>query len=61
MPETETRTKSLPPLAAVSLLGFASGLPLLLTNSTLQAWMMVSHVDLGLIGLSALIGLPYNL
>ena len=48
-------------MAAISLFGFASGLPLLLTNSTLQAWMKDSHVDLGLIGLSALIGLPYNL
>ena len=61
MPTIETRTKSLSPMAAVSLFGFASGLPLLLTNSTLQAWMKDSHVDLGLIGLSALIGLPYNL
>ena len=61
MPNVETRSKSLSPMAAVSLFGFASGLPLLLTNSTLQAWMKDSHVDLGLIGLSALIGLPYNL
>lgn len=61
MPDIEPRPKSLPPLAAVSLFGFASGLPLLLTNSTLQAWMKDSRVDLGLIGLSALIGLPYNL
>ena len=61
MPNVETRSKSLSPMAAVSLFGFASGLPLLLTNSTLQAWMQDSHVDLGLIGLSALIGLPYNL
>lgn len=61
MPNAETRTHRLPPLAAVSLFGFTSGLPLLLTNSTFQAWMKDSHVDLGLIGLSALIGLPYNL
>ncbi len=61
MPTIETRTKSLPPMAAVALFGFASGLPLLLTNSTLQAWMKDAKVDLGLIGLSALIGLPYNL
>ncbi len=60
MPNVETRSKSLSPMAAVSLFGFASGLPLLLTNSTLQAWMQDSHVDLGLIGLSAFFGLPYT-
>jgi PAT family beta-lactamase induction signal transducer AmpG len=41
--------------------GFASGLPLLLTGSTLQAWMTESGVDLKTIGLFALIGLPYSL
>jgi PAT family beta-lactamase induction signal transducer AmpG len=47
--------------ATVTVLGFTSGLPLLLTNSTLQAWMKDSKVDLSLIGASALLGLPYNL
>ncbi len=61
MPQTDAQARTLPPMAAISLFGFASGLPLLLTNSTLQAWMKDAHVDLGLIGLSALIGLPYNL
>lgn len=41
--------------------GFASGLPLLLTGSTLQAWMTESGVDLKTIGLFALVGLPYSL
>lgn len=43
------------------LMGFASGLPLLLTGSVLQAWLKRGGVDLGSIGLFALIGLPYTL
>ncbi|MES0327759.1 MAG: AmpG family muropeptide MFS transporter, partial [Gammaproteobacteria bacterium] len=42
-------------------MGFASGLPLLLTLSVLQAWMKDSGVDLSTIGLFALVGLPYTL
>jgi PAT family beta-lactamase induction signal transducer AmpG len=42
-------------------MGFASGLPLLLTISVLQAWMKRQGVDLGVIGLFALVGLPYTL
>ncbi|MBI3178871.1 MAG: MFS transporter [Deltaproteobacteria bacterium] len=48
-------------LLAVALLGFASGLPLALTGSTLQAWMTVEGVDLSTMGLFALVGLPYTL
>ena len=43
------------------LMGFASGLPLLLTGSVLQAWLREGGVDLTHIGLFALIGLPYTL
>lgn len=43
------------------LMGFSSGLPLLLTGSVLQAWMTEEGVDLGTIGLFALVGLPYTL
>ncbi|MBP1612512.1 MAG: major facilitator superfamily 1 [Acidobacteria bacterium] len=43
------------------LLGFSSGLPLLLTGSTLQAWMVDAKVDLKAIGLFTLVGLPYTL
>jgi MFS transporter, PAT family, beta-lactamase induction signal transducer AmpG len=43
------------------LLGFSSGLPLLLTGSTLQAWLKDERVDLGAIGLFTLVGLPYTL
>ncbi len=42
-------------------MGFSSGLPLLLTGSLLQAWMVDVGVDLGTIGLFALVGLPYTL
>ncbi len=43
------------------LMGFASGLPLLLTGSVLQAWLKRSGIDLTSIGLFALVGLPYTL
>ncbi len=42
-------------------MGFSSGLPLLLTGSLLQAWMVADGIDLGTIGLFALVGLPYTL
>ncbi len=48
-------------IAAVTLLGFSSGLPLALTSGTLQAWMAVDDVDLKTIGIFALVGLPYTL
>jgi PAT family beta-lactamase induction signal transducer AmpG len=48
-------------MVAALLLGFSSGLPLLATGSTLQAWMTDSKVDLGLIGLYAFVGTPYTL
>ena len=41
-------------------LGFASGLPLLLTGSTLTARLAQAGVDIETIGLFALIALPYN-
>ncbi|HLI98916.1 MAG TPA: MFS transporter [Bradyrhizobium sp.] len=45
----------------VLLLGFSSGLPLALSGSTLVIWMRESGVDLGTIGLFALVGTPYTL
>src|ERR1700742_4112428 len=45
----------------VLLLGFSSGLPLALSGSTLLIWMRESGVDLGTIGLFALVGTPYTL
>ncbi len=43
------------------MMGFSSGLPLLLTMSVLQAWMKLEGVDLKTIGLFALVGVPYTL
>lgn len=48
-------------MLTVLLLGFASGLPLALTGATLQAWMKTEGVDLTVIGIFALVGLPYSL
>lgn len=47
--------------SALSLLGFASGLPLLLTDSTLKSWLKLSGVDITVIGFFALVQLPYAL
>ncbi|GHD39848.1 MFS transporter [Thalassobaculum fulvum] len=44
----------------VLLLGFSSGLPLLLSFSTLSTWMREVGVDLTSIGLFSLVGLPYT-
>lgn len=43
------------------IMGFACGLPLLLTSTVLQAWMKDVGIDLTVIGLMALVGLPYTL
>ncbi len=45
----------------VLLLGFSSGLPLALSGSTLLLWMKDVGVDLGTIGLFALVGVPYTI
>jgi PAT family beta-lactamase induction signal transducer AmpG len=42
------------------LMGFSCGLPLLLTVSVLQAWMKEEGIDLAVIGMMALVGLPYT-
>jgi len=43
------------------LLGFASGLPLILTDSTLKVWIQDAGVPLQTIGFFSLVQLPYNL
>ncbi|MDF5710819.1 MAG: AmpG family muropeptide MFS transporter [Nostoc sp. S4] len=48
-------------MATLLLLGFASGLPLLLIGNTLKAWMTVEKVDLAAIGWFSLASLPYSL
>jgi len=42
------------------LMGFACGLPLLLTMSVLQAWMTEENIDLTVIGLITLVQIPYT-
>ncbi|TDJ45220.1 MAG: MFS transporter [Gammaproteobacteria bacterium] len=43
------------------LMGFAGGVPLLLTLTVLQAWLKAENVSLAAIGFLGLVGLPYNL
>ena len=43
------------------MMGYCSGLPLLLTGGTLQAWMTDEKIDLTAIGMVSLIGMPYVL
>src|SRR5947207_10673304 len=47
-------------LAVVTLLGFASGLPLALTGQAMQAWLSTSGVDIATIGFLSIVGLPYT-
>ena len=44
----------------VALMGFSSGVPLLLIGGTLGAWLQDSGVDKGTIGLFALVAIPYS-
>jgi PAT family beta-lactamase induction signal transducer AmpG len=48
-----------PRILAVLCLGFSSGLPLMLTLSTLQAWFTEAGVSIITIGALSLVGLPY--
>ncbi|OGW25008.1 MAG: AmpG family muropeptide MFS transporter [Nitrospirae bacterium GWC2_42_7] len=43
------------------LMGFSCGLPLLLTGSLLQAWMVKEGIDLTYIGMMSLVGIPYTI
>ncbi|MEX2200983.1 MAG: AmpG family muropeptide MFS transporter [Dongiaceae bacterium] len=47
-------------MLVILLMGFSSGLPLLLTLSTLSYWLEKNGVDLTTIGLFALVGVPYS-
>ena len=47
-------------LIVVTLLAFASGLPLALTGQAMQAWLSVEHVDIATIGFLSIVGLPYT-
>ncbi len=48
-------------MLTAAMMGFSAGLPLLLTISLLQAWMTREGIDLTVIGLMALVGLPYTM
>src|SRR5207248_9550795 len=50
-----------PRVLIVLFLGFSAGLPLALSGSTLLVWMREAGVDLGEIGLFALVGTPYTI
>jgi len=54
------RLAALHRLFVVTLLGFASGLPLALTGQAMQAWLSVEGVDIATIGFLSLVGLPYT-
>ncbi len=54
------RLAALHRLLVVTLLGFASGLPLALTGQAMQAWLSVEGLDVATIGFLSLVGLPYT-
>ncbi len=59
---TETVAVYLKPrVLVIMFLGFSSGLPLALSGSTLFVWMTEAGVNLGTIGLFALVGTPYTI
>src|SRR6059036_1851521 len=69
-PDTATARGSLADTFAIYLkarvlvvlfLGFSAGLPLALSGSTLLVWMREAGVDLGTIGLFALVASPYTI
>jgi PAT family beta-lactamase induction signal transducer AmpG len=49
------------PVLTIMFLGFSSGLPLALSGATLLVWMTEARVNLGTIGLFALVGTPYTI
>ena len=59
-PTLAQRAAALHRLVVVTLLGFASGLPLALTGQAMQAWLTADGVDIATIGFLSLVGLPYT-
>jgi len=60
MPVDSSRVAAAHRLIAVTLLGFASGLPLALTGQAMQAWLAMDGIDIATIGFLSLVGLPYT-
>jgi MFS transporter, PAT family, beta-lactamase induction signal transducer AmpG len=54
------RALALHRLVVVTVLGFASGLPLALTGQAMQAWLSGEGIDVATIGFLSLVGLPYT-
>ncbi len=54
------RLAALHRLVVVTVLGFASGLPLALTGQAMQAWLTTEGIDVATIGFLSLVGLPYT-
>ena len=54
------RLAALHRLVVVTVLGFASGLPLALTGQAMQAWLTSEGIDVATIGFLSLVGLPYT-
>ncbi|MDP1693319.1 MAG: MFS transporter [Burkholderiaceae bacterium] len=54
------RAAALQRFAVVTVLGFASGLPLALTGQAMQAWLSMEGLDVATIGFLSLVGLPYT-
>lgn len=48
-------------MLVILLLGFSSGLPLLMTGGTLKTWLAREHVDISMIGYFSWVGLAYSL
>ena len=57
---TAQRAAALHRLVVVTVLGFASGLPLALTGQAMQAWLSMEGLDVATIGFLSLVGLPYT-
>jgi PAT family beta-lactamase induction signal transducer AmpG len=60
MPFSSPRAVAAHRLLVVTLLGFASGLPLALTGQAMQAWLSMDGLDVATIGFLSLVGLPYT-
>ena len=54
------RAAALRRFIVVTVLGFASGLPLALTGQAMQAWLSMEGLDVATIGFLSLVGLPYT-
>src|SRR5215831_11144431 len=59
-PSASLRAAALHRLIVITVLGFASGLPLALTGQALQAWLATDGIDMATIGFLSLVGLPYT-